>query len=131
MKSCMDEREECEVEDTRLRITLNMVLQNCTKNLKKSWVGESLGGCMASMLYALSLPHGISGTRQRFLAGEPVSWLHGVLGHLLFHSVSNQKILLDVGSRLGNGNYVCCHGGSFLHLAGSPGWNQHKEKIRK
>lgn len=79
-----------------------------------------------------SPPMGISGTLQKFSGvWAPVSWLCPVLGHLLFHSISNQKILLDAGSQLGNGNYLCCHEGSFLPLAGSPGWNQHKGKIRK
>lgn len=55
---------------------------NCAHNLtcgftklyrepEESLVGESLGGCVVSTL-ALSLPLRISGTRQRFLAGEPL-----------------------------------------------------------
>lgn len=80
----------------------------------------------------LSAPWGFLGHCRGLLACEPLfPGCSGVLGHLLFHSVSDQKILLDLGSRLGNGNYLCCHEGSFLRLAGSPGWNQHKEKIRK
>lgn len=117
----------------------HVFLQNCTKTLKKSLVGAEQGGCVASALTCTeqpagppSAPWGCLGRGRGLLAPEPLfPGCSGVLGRLLFHSVSNQEILLDAGSQLGNGKSLCRREGSFLHLAGSLGWNQHQGKIRK
>lgn len=63
--------------------------------------------------------------------GSSVSWLQLGSGPSFVSFSFKWEDLLDAGSELGNGNYLCCHEGSVLHLAGTLGWKQHKENVRK